>query len=97
MTNSPIEPLDLLDTDYADILGNSSLPSFELQLVKFGINPASSRTATNLIALMRQKPNTPEGWAALTKAWEEACGYKPSDEHFQLLSKLVWDNQSIVG
>lgn len=31
MTDSPIEALDLLDTDYADILGNSNLASFELQ------------------------------------------------------------------
>jgi len=27
MTDSPIEALDLLDTDYTDILANSSLPS----------------------------------------------------------------------
>jgi hypothetical protein len=33
MTDPLIEPLDLLDTDYADILANSSDPSFELQLV----------------------------------------------------------------
>jgi len=31
MTDSPIEALDLLDTDYADILANSSLASFEVQ------------------------------------------------------------------
>ena len=28
MTDSPIEPLDLLDTDYADMLAKSSDPSF---------------------------------------------------------------------
>ena len=68
MTDSPLEPLDLLDTGYADILANSSHPPFELQLVRSGIDPASARTATNFIALMRQKPDTPEGWAALTEA-----------------------------
>jgi len=31
MTDPPIEALDLLDTDYADIFGNSNLASFELQ------------------------------------------------------------------
>ncbi|MEO8894105.1 MAG: hypothetical protein ABI417_21680 [Coleofasciculaceae cyanobacterium] len=93
MTDSPIEPLDLLDTDYADILAHSSLPSFELQLVKFGVDLASAHTNTNLIALMQHKPETQEEWEALTTAWEEACGYKPSDEHFQLLSQLLWDDR----
>ncbi|MEG4850938.1 MULTISPECIES: DUF4129 domain-containing protein [unclassified Microcoleus] len=94
MTDSPIEPLDLLDTDYADILANSSHPSFELQLVRSGIEPARARTATNFIALMRQKPDTPEGWAALTEAWEEACGFEPELEHLQLLVQLLWNNHS---
>jgi hypothetical protein len=92
MTDSPIEPLDLLDTDYADILAPSSLPSFELQLVKLGVDLTEARTNTNLIALIQHKPETQEECEALTAAWEEACGYKPSDEHFQLLSKLLWDN-----
>ncbi|MEG3941726.1 hypothetical protein QT995_26765 [Microcoleus sp. S36b_A3] len=93
MTDSPLEPLDLLDTDYADILANSSHPSFELQLVRLGIDPAKARTATNFITLMRQKPDTPEGWAALTEAWEEACGFDPELEHLQLLVQLLWNNQ----
>jgi hypothetical protein len=33
MTDSPLEQINLLDTDYADILANSSYPSFELQLL----------------------------------------------------------------
>jgi hypothetical protein len=33
MTDLPLEPLDLLDTDYADILAHSSDPSFELKLL----------------------------------------------------------------
>ncbi len=33
MTDSPLEPLDLLDTDYADILAHSTHPAFELQLL----------------------------------------------------------------
>jgi hypothetical protein len=75
MTDSPIEPLDLLDTDYADMLANSSDPSFELQLVRFGVGAASARIKTNFFTLVRQKPETPEEWEALTQAWEEACGY----------------------
>ncbi|MEG3836622.1 MULTISPECIES: hypothetical protein [unclassified Microcoleus] len=49
MTDSPIEPLDLLDTDYADILANSSHPSFELQLVRFGVDTAEARIKTNFL------------------------------------------------
>ncbi|MEG5087898.1 MULTISPECIES: hypothetical protein [unclassified Microcoleus] len=75
MTNSPIEPLDLLDTDYADILAHSSDPSFELQLVRFGVDTAEARIKTNFLTLVRQKPETPEEWAILTEAWEAACGY----------------------
>lgn len=93
MTDSPLEPLDLLDTDYADILANSSLPPFELQLVRSGIEPAKARTTTNFIALMREKPDTPEGWAALTEAWQEACGFEPELEHLQLLVQLLWNHQ----
>jgi hypothetical protein len=49
MTDSPLEPLNLLDTGYADILA-SSHPPFELQLVKSGINPSGARIKTNFIA-----------------------------------------------
>lgn len=31
---------------------------------------------------LRQKPETPEQWAALTEAWEQACGYTPNEERF---------------
>ena len=93
MTDSPLEQIDLLDTDYADILANSSHPAFEMQLVRFGIDAAEARTATNFIALMRQKTDTPEQWAALTEAWEEACGFEPELEHLQLLVQLLWNHQ----
>ncbi len=93
MTDSPIEPLDLLDTDYADILAHSSDPSFELQLVRFGVNAASARIKTNFLALVRQKPETPEEWEVLTAAWEAACGYTPNSKDFQLMVELLWENR----
>jgi hypothetical protein len=93
MTDSPLEQINLLDTDYADILAHSSHPAFEMQLVKSGIDTARARTATNFIVLMRQKPDTPEEWAALTEAWEEACGFEHELEHLQLLVQLLWNNQ----
>jgi hypothetical protein len=91
MTHRPLEPIDLLDTDYADILANSSHPSFEMQLVKSGIDAAEARIKTNFIALVRQKPETPEEWAALTEAWEAAGGYTPNSKDFQLIVELLWE------
>jgi len=59
MTDSPLEQINLLDTDYADILAHSSHPAFEMQLVRFGINAAEARIKTNFLTLVRQKPETP--------------------------------------
>jgi hypothetical protein len=96
MTDLPIEPLDLLDTDYADILAHSSDASFELQLVRFGVDAASARIKTNFLTLVRQKPETPEQWAALTEAWETACGYTPNAQDFQLIVEFLWENRDNV-
>ena len=49
MTDSPLEPLDLLDTDYADVLAHSSDPAFEMQLVRFGVDAAEARIKTNFL------------------------------------------------
>jgi hypothetical protein len=90
MTEPSIENLNLVDTDYADIIANSINPSFELNLVNLGLNPTEARTKTRFITLMKRKPETPEQWEELMNAWEEACGYRPSDEHFSLISQMLW-------
>jgi hypothetical protein len=96
MTDSPLEQINLLDTDYADILAHSSHPSFEIQLPRLGIDTAEARIKTNFITLVRQKPNTPERWAALTKAWEAGYGFEPELEDFQLIVELLWNHQRRV-
>lgn len=96
MTDPPLKQLDLLDTDYADILASSNYPALELQLLRLGIDPASARTTSNFLALVRQKPNTPEQWAALTKAWEAGYGFEPELEDFQQIVELLWNHQRIV-
>ncbi|WP_333304987.1 hypothetical protein [Microcoleus sp. B7-D4] len=96
MTDWSLEQINLLDTDYADILAHSSHTQFELQLVKSGINPSEVRITTNFITLVRQKPNTSEQWAALTEAWEVACEYEPTVEDFRLLAEFLWENQDSV-
>ncbi|MEG4521087.1 MULTISPECIES: hypothetical protein [unclassified Microcoleus] len=96
MTDLPLEQINLLDTDYADILARSSHPSFELQLVRFGVDAAEARIKTNFLTLVRQKPKTPEQWATLTEAWKVACEYEPTVEDFRLWAKFLWENQDSV-
>lgn len=97
MTNFPLEPIDLLDTDYADILASSNYPVLELQLLRLGVDPAEARTTSNFLALVRPKPDTPEQWAALTKAWEAGYGFDPEPEDFQQILELLWNHQRKVG
>jgi hypothetical protein len=73
MTDSPLEQINLLDTDYTDILAHSSHPAFEMQLVRSGIDTAQARIKTNFLTLVRQKPETPEQWTALTEACFVTC------------------------
>lgn len=96
MTDLPLEPIDLLDTDYTDILANSSHPSFEMQLIKLGIDAAEARTTTNFLTLVRQSSDTPASWAALAEAWEAGCGFEPNLEHLQLILELLWNHQRRV-
>ena len=58
MTDWSLEQINLLDTDYADILASSSHPSFELQLA--GINhqkPASKPISSLWYAKNLRLPN----------------------------------------
>lgn len=93
MTDSPLQQINLLDTDYADILAHSSHPPFELQLVRSGIDTTEARIKTNFLTLVRQKPETPEQWAALTAAWEAACGYTPNAKDFEQILELMWESR----
>ncbi|TAE40420.1 MAG: hypothetical protein EAZ90_20270 [Oscillatoriales cyanobacterium] len=92
MTNSPLEQINLLDTDYADILAHSSNPSFEMQLIKLGIDATEARTTTNFLTLVRQRSDTPASWAALAEAWEAGCGFEPNLEHLQQILELLWNH-----
>ena len=93
MTDSPLEPLDLLDTDYADILA-SSHPWFNYNWRGLTHQKPASKPISS--PAVRQKPETPEQWATLTEAWEVACEYKPTVEDFRLLAEFLWENQDSV-
>ena len=69
----------------------------ELQLLRLGIDPAGARTKSNFLALVRQKPETLEQWAALTKAWEASYGFEPELEDFQQIIELLWNHQRRDG
>jgi hypothetical protein len=45
---------------------------------------------------VRQKPNTPEQWGALTEAWEAGYGFEPELEDFQQIIELLWNHQRRV-
>jgi hypothetical protein len=97
MNDLPIENLNLLDTEYIDILANSSNPNFELELVKKGVDLTEARTKTLFITLAQQKPETPEQWQTFLDAWEQACGYRPTSEHLQLIENLFWKSEPNSG
>ena len=93
MNNPPLEQLNLLDTEYIDILANSNNPNFELELVKKGLDPTEARIKTLFITLAQHKPETPQQWQTFLDAWEQACGYRPSSEHLQLIENLIWKSE----
>lgn len=96
--NEPIEPLNIFDTDYADIVFSSDNPSFELQLVKQGIDRAEARTKTKFITLLQKKPETVKELEELVDSPEEACGYRPDSSHLEATAKLLWseDEKEII-
>lgn len=94
MTNSPIEKLNLCDTQYADILLNSINPGFELGLIAQGVEPEEAGVKARFITLLSRKPETPEAWQELRKSWTETLGKEPTDKDFALISQILWDNQT---
>lgn len=93
MTNPSIEQLNLLDTEYADIMTNSSSPELELRLVQLGIDPAEARIKTRFMALVQRQPETLEEVEELMASWEEACGAKPTKQQLQLVADLLWNRR----
>jgi hypothetical protein len=89
----PIQKLNLLDTQYADILANSSSPAFELRLVELGTDSTEARTKTDFITFLKRKPQTSEEWQELMDAWEAACGYRPDAKQLSLISAMLWDEK----
>lgn len=90
-SNSPYQHFNILDTEYADIIANSSDPQFELSLVNLGVDIKEARTKVRLLTLLKKQPQNSEEWEALLNAWEDACGDRPSNEILAIVSKLMWE------
>jgi hypothetical protein len=86
-----IEKIDLLDTEYAEILANSANPGVEIRLIQMGVDPSTARRKTQFLTLVQRKPTTPQEWQKLVTAWEEAYGYSPTEKNFALVSRLIWE------
>lgn len=72
------------------IIFNSDNPSFELQLVKQGIDRTEARTKTKFVTLLQKKPETVKELEELVNAWESACGYRPDSSHLEAIALLLW-------
>ena len=94
--NESIEPLNIFDSDIAEIAFNSDNPNFELQLVKLGISRAEAKAKTKLITLLKKKPTNFDELEELVKAWEKACGYQPNSEDLAAIDKLLWSGKEEV-
>ncbi len=91
MSKPTIERINLLDTEYAEILSNSTNSEVELRLIQMGVHPLKARNKTNFLTLVQKKPQTPQEWQNLMNAWETAYGYRPEEADLEMISKMVWD------
>ncbi|MFW6358038.1 MAG: hypothetical protein ACOC0N_02300 [Chroococcales cyanobacterium] len=92
MIQPHIEKINLLDTEYVDILMNSSSPGFEIRLIQLGVEPDEARLKTDFLTMLQHKPKTPSEWEKLLETWEKAYGYRPNTEHISRISKLIWED-----
>ena len=72
MTDSPIEDLGLIDTEYAQLLAQGYDPEVERQLVALGEQPTSARKMTRFLGLLKGKsPETESDWEELILDWDQ--------------------------
>ena len=90
MTDSPIEKLNMLNTEYAQMLANSSGNDLDIQFMRLGINPTQARNQLRFLALMKRQPETIEATQELIDAWEAVWGCKPTKEDIQFIPRLMW-------
>ena len=72
MTDAPIEDLDLIDTEYAQLLAQGYDPELERQLVALGEQPTNARKMTQFLGwLLGKSPETESDWEELILDWDQ--------------------------
>ena len=72
MTDSPIENLGLIDTEYAQLLAQDYDPELERQLVALGEQPTNARKMTRFFGrLLGKSPETGSDWEELILDWNQ--------------------------
>jgi hypothetical protein len=89
---TPAEKLQILDTEYADLLANSPCPPVELNLREWGAEPEEARRQTQWLTVLSKPPQTPEEEEQWFETWEEVTGRTISTKEFQALSQVLWHN-----
>ena len=87
-----LEDLQLLDTDYADILANSPQPDVEIHLRQWGAEAEEARMQTQWLTVLSREPKTQEEEKRWIETWEEVTGRVLSEQEFLKLYQLLWGN-----
>jgi len=87
-----LENLQLLDTEYADILANSPHPDLEINLRQGGADAEEARVQTQWLTVLSQEPKTQEEEKKWIETWEKVTGRALSEQEFLKLYQLLWGN-----
>jgi hypothetical protein len=87
-----VEDLQLLDTDYADLIANSPQPNVEMNLRQWGAEAEEARIQTQWLTVLSREPKTPEEEEKWMETWEEVTGRTISEQEFLTLSRLLWNH-----
>ena len=85
-----LEDLQLLDTDYADILANSPQPDVEIHLRQWGAEAEEARMQTQWLTVLSREPKTQEEEEQWIETWEKVTGRLLSEQEFLNLYQLLW-------
>lgn len=86
------EEIDLLDTEYADIMANSPHPDVEINLRQCGNESEEARRQTQWLTVLSREPKTQEEEKRWIETWEEVTGRALSEQEFLKLYQLLWGN-----
>ncbi len=87
-----VEDLQLLDTDYADIIAHSPQPDVEMNLRQWGAEAEEARIQTQWLTVLSREPKTQEEEEQWIQTWEEVTGRTISEQEFLTLYQLLWGN-----